>query len=111
MTVGPGVSNDSVHPPWPEQFPVHPMNSVSLCTTDCVRTMLLKERTSNVQAPGQSIPGGLLITFPSLFSVAIDTMTVAPRKLMVKVSGGLATPPTVSEIAVLIDFDPWKESG
>jgi len=107
MMAGPGASNCTVHVlPLPTQLPVQPVNSVALLVTDCPRTTLVDERKSKLQVPGQLIPGGLLVTLPSLLAVAMDTVTVDPRKLIENESGALATPPTTSEIAVAMDLEP-----
>jgi hypothetical protein len=112
MMAAPGARNGTEHVlPLPTQPPVHPVNSVWLCVTDCARMTLVHVRKSKLQVPGQSIPGGLLVTLPSLLAVTMETMTFEPRKLMENESGALATPPTTSEIEVVIDLEPWNEFG
>jgi hypothetical protein len=102
----PGRRNCTEQLPVPEQFPDQPVNSVALWTTDCVRLTLVQPMKSKVHTPGQSIPGGMLVILPSLFSVTLETVTVEPEKLMTNDSGALATPPTLSETKVRIDLEP-----
>jgi hypothetical protein len=82
------------------------MNCVWLCVTDWPRTTLVVDRNSALHVVGQSMPGGLLTTRPSLFSLAIATVRLEPLKLVSNVSGAPATPPTVAVIAVRIALEP-----